>query len=181
MSFLVPMRTRANLLFRLRALFGLGPRAEIVAFLHTCVGARSSEIARATWYSHTQVQEALSGLARAEVVKKIQRGSQTFYRLERQRFGIFETSETEISYWFDWPRVFSALRELSVFLANVQSEGLSEYLLRSDILGLSQRLSDSLDLAGFHNPFDMGTSLSNAGEVFENAVRKLLDRLCEPQ
>jgi DNA-binding transcriptional ArsR family regulator len=182
MSAVVPMRPPTNLLFRLRAFLGLGPRAEILACLLTRFGGNASDIARSTWYSQPQVQEALSGLVRAEVVVARRRGRDKTYALNEERWlALLELTADQLPYWVDWPRVFAALLEITRFLSADRSEAPSEYLLRSDISTLSAKLSECLADTGIANPFERLLNLDQAAEAFEGRVCALADYLSAPQ
>jgi hypothetical protein len=69
MSYSVPMNDPPCLPFQLRALFGLSPRAEAIAFLLFHPESNASAVARAVRYSLPQIQEALTDLALAQVVE----------------------------------------------------------------------------------------------------------------
>jgi hypothetical protein len=181
MSAVVPMRPPTNLLFRLRAFLGLGPRAEILACVLTHLGGNASDIARSTWYSQPQVQEALSGLARAEVVLAKQRGGNKTYALSEGRWlALLDLTGDQLPSWVDWPRVFAALLEVTRLLAAVVSEAPSDYLLKSDLFGLSAKLRTGLTDTGIPNPFEWLLNLDQAAEAFEGRVRELVDHLSAP-
>jgi DNA-binding transcriptional ArsR family regulator len=176
-SQLVPLRPLTNLLFRLRAVFGLGPRVEVLAYLLTHPGSQSAEIARATKYSRTQVQEALSSLAQADIAVVKPRGRRRTYSVDAGRWLALLDIPGEPPRWIDWCRVFGALSKLTAFLRSIEQQPPSDYLLQSDILGLSTALSQELADTGLANPFERQLGLAESAEVFEARVRSLLDEL----
>jgi len=74
MSRPVPMDVSTNLLFKLRALFGLGTRPEVIAYLltHRERGGYPSEVARSTCYSAPSVQQTMADLADSGLIAERQ-------------------------------------------------------------------------------------------------------------
>ena len=177
MSMPVPMRPPTNLLFRLRALFGLGPRAEAVAYLLTHQAAHASEVARGARYSHTQVQDALAELASSDFAFVRLRGRQKVYALDAQQWRRFLEMDEPLPLWIHWPRALAAVSRLSSFLARVSSEEVSDYLLRSEIRTISDELQTQLGDTGLANPFEKSLSTDDAYAAFEGRVRAIAEQL----
>jgi len=167
-----------NLVFRLRALFGLGPRAEILAYLLTHSSGLSSEVARSTAYSSTQVHEALKGLALADVVTERPRGRQRSFRTDVGRWlALLGMPESAVPTWVEWPRVFTALSALVGFLSEATSQPPSDYLLRSDIITLWPRVSSLLDDSGLPNPFAKAPAIEDAVNALADGATTLIGAL----
>ena len=177
MSRRVPMNAGPGMILKLRSLFGLGPRAEVVAYLLTHGSAGAAEIARAAGYSRPPVQEALNDLVEGGFVLVSRRNKQKSYSVDVERWKtLIETGEP-LPRWVAWPRVFQALSGLLAFLMEIENRELSDYMLRSRLLTQSEHLRDELALAGIANPFVRPLGLDDAPEEFERRVGVLLDSL----
>jgi len=178
MSRPIPVSTATNLIFRLRSIFGLGPRAEVLAYLLTRSVGQASEIARATNYSRTQVQETLTGFVQAEVAFERAKGQKRLYGAEADQWlALLDIHADLLPTWIDWTRVFSAVLALTSFLQKTTAEPASDYLLKSDILTLSNRLRETLTDTGIENPFEKPLGLDESAELFEPRARFLVNEL----
>jgi DNA-binding transcriptional ArsR family regulator len=173
-----PIDPPTNLLLRLRSVFGLGPRAEVLAYLLTRRGGQAGEIARATRYSHTQVLEALAGFAQAGVVTVRPRGRQRIYAADVDRWlAVLDLSTQALPSWVDWPRILAAVSEVTAFLRAVAARQPSNYLLKSDTLSLSNHLREMLADTGLTNPFEKPLGLEESADVFPERARSLVGGL----
>jgi hypothetical protein len=75
----LPMRLAAGLRFRLRALFGIGIRAEVLSYLISGRSGNGMEIARAAAYSPLGIHQALQELVQSESVKVRAKGRERVY------------------------------------------------------------------------------------------------------
>lgn len=174
----VPMDSPTNLIFRLRALFGLGPRAEILAYLLTHASGQPSQVARSTTYSRTQVHEVLAGLALADVVTEKPTGRQRSFRTDAGRWlGFLDLPQAALPSWVEWPRVFAALLDIAAFLDEAVAQPPSEYLLQSDILTLWPKLSMSLEDSGLPNLFGKMPAIEGTSDAFAHGVKGLIEIL----
>jgi hypothetical protein len=174
LSIPVPMSPPTNLLFKLRSLFGLAPRAEVVAYLLTHTGGRASAIARSTIYSHPAVSEALAELAQSGLAFAQERG---FYSTDAERWQRFLEVQSPTPAWVEWPRVFAALSALTAFLAEAAETPISDYLVSSRAVSINDSLRDLLSSSGMPNPFLRQVRLDDAVEALAKSTEDLISAM----
>lgn len=142
----VPVTSQRTIRFLLRALFGVGSRAECLAYLLTNEGGHPAEVARAIGLSVRGTQDTLIDLSRSGLVLTRTRGKRKIeYWLSHERWWEFLTkgSITEIKkpIWIDWISLFSALSKVWAALNELAREELSDYMR-------SSKLRDSMETVG---------------------------------
>ena len=142
----VPITSQTTIRFLLRALFGVGSRAECLTYLLTNEGGHPSEVARAIGLSVRGTQDTLIDLSRSGLVLTRTRGKRKIeYWLSHERWWEFLTkgSITEIKkpIWIDWISLFSALSKVWAALNELSKESLSDYMR-------SSKLRDSVEEVG---------------------------------
>ncbi|MBI5367168.1 MAG: hypothetical protein HZA54_09035 [Planctomycetes bacterium] len=198
----VPTAANACLRFRLRALFGIGIRAELIAFLGAHRAATVAETAEATAYSLPGVQQALRELAASGTltVQASPRGK--LYALDAERWWNFlglaapaqapailrgtpaapaaagtpaaggAAALAQAIAWVDWVRLF---RGLAVLLRLARRPGLrekSEYLQFSDLREAFEQARP--DLEGAQLDFHLPV---RAGQSLEAYAAELMSSL----
>jgi hypothetical protein len=131
-----PVNDPPSLRFRLRALFGVGSRAECLAYLLTHNGGHPAEIAKAIGLSVRGTQDALIDLSRSGLVLTRVRGKRKIeYWLSRERWWKFlsgggpgRIGEPE---WVDWTALFSAFSRIWNALDEAGKKPASAYLASS--------------------------------------------------
>ncbi|OIN96215.1 MAG: hypothetical protein AUJ48_01870 [Deltaproteobacteria bacterium CG1_02_45_11] len=142
----IPITSHNTLRFLLRGLFGLGSRAECLAYLLTHDGGHPSEIANAIGLSVRGTQDALIELARSGLVLTRVKGKRKIeYWLSHERWWEFLSrgSITEIGrpVWINWIALYSALSKVWATLNEIEKGELSEYMR-------SSKIRDSLEIVG---------------------------------
>jgi predicted DNA-binding transcriptional regulator len=142
----VPITSHNTLRFLLRALFGVGSRAECMVYLLTHDGGHPSEVAKAIGISVRATQDALIELSRSGLVLTRVLGKRKIeYWISHERWWEFlsKASITEIEkpIWIDWIALFSALSRVWVLLNDIDKKGTTDYMR-------SSKLRDSLELVG---------------------------------
>ena len=140
----VPITSYNTLRFLLRALFGLGSRAECLVYLLTHDGGHPSEVAKAIGISVRATQDALIELSRSGLVlTRILGKREIEYWISHERWWEFlsraSITEIEKPIWIDWVALYSALSKVWVALNEIGKEGTTDYMR-------SSKLRDSLDL-----------------------------------
>lgn len=166
----VTMAPPANLLFKLRSLFGLAPRAEVMAYLMTHDGGKASVLARSAVYSYPPINEALAELAQSGLVYLQGSG---FYSADLERWSSFLETPVPLPVWVEWPRVFAALSEIAGFLTQAAEAPVSDYLVRSRAVTLNDRLRDMLSNSGLPNPFLKPCDLDDSIEAISQRAGDL--------
>jgi DNA-binding transcriptional ArsR family regulator len=138
-----------NFAFRLRALLGVGVRAEVIRVLLSAQAPRVNVqvIAASTAYTKRNVQEALNSLRSAGVVDSSEIGNeQRFAAPQDHWLGFLELRE--LPRHEDWPQLFAAYRLLLRWLADPANEELSEYMLASEARQVLEAAGEDLRFAG---------------------------------
>lgn len=162
--------TPASLILKLRALFGLDPRAEALSYLfsHPMAGAR--EVARATGYAPSTVHTVLSRLSSGKFLLQSDQGG---YGVEGERWRAFLGDlSRRAPVWIDWAGVFSVLVTTLDALTECSTTALSPYLRASLSLRLGAGLRRALVGRGLPNAFAVSARLDNAEDnVLEGLLR----------
>src|SRR4030042_2415456 len=142
----VPITSQRTIRFLLRALFGVGSRAECLAYLLTNEGGHPAEVARAIGLSVRGTQDTLIDLSRSGLVLTRTRGKRKIeYWLSHERWWEFlsrgSITEFKKPIWLDWISLFSALSNVWNALNEMREEGISDYLR-------SSKLRDSMETIG---------------------------------
>lgn len=138
-----------NFAFRLRALLGIGVRAEVIRVLLSAQSPRVNVqvIAASTAYTKRNVQEALNSLRAAGVVSSSELGNEQRFSAPRERWlGFLDLKE--LPSHEDWPQLFAAYRLLLRWLADPANEELSEYMLASEARQVLEAAGEDLRFAG---------------------------------
>ena len=142
----VPITAQSTIRFLLRALFGVGSRAECLVYLLTHDGGHPAEVAKAIGLSVRGTQDALIDLSRSGLVLTRVIGKRKIeYWLSQERWWEFlsKGSLTEIRkpIWITWIALYSGLSKVWGAINEIGREGMTDYLR-------SSRLRDSLDEVG---------------------------------
>lgn len=143
--------TPINFAFRMRHLFGLGSRAEIVRYLVTApvTDASALGIADAAAYAKRNVNETLTSLVASRIVSTYEHGNERRYYVDRAMWGQFLRFQPNgWPMYRDWPRILGALRQVSRWLHDPAQEDLTPYMLASNARTLMERLEPDLAPAG---------------------------------
>jgi hypothetical protein len=142
----VPVTSQGTIRFLLRALFGVGSRAECLTYLLTHEGGHPAEIAKVIGLSVRGTQDALIDLSKSGLVLTRMKGKRKIeYWLSQERWWEFLTkgsiAEIKKPIWIDWIALYSALSKIWVVLNEMNKEGISDYMR-------SSKLRDSLEQVG---------------------------------
>lgn len=173
----IPMDAKPLLILKLRSLFGLGPRAEIITYLLTHPNANVSEIAHATGYTRPPVQETMNALAEGHYVTINQTRSRKLYSVDAERWKCLIGIDEPFPRWIDWPYAFSALNQLQDFFIEMEGNPPSDYILKSRLITLNDRMRDELSETSLHRIFVESVDLTTVPEEFERRIDILLANL----
>jgi hypothetical protein len=171
-----------NFAFRLRHLFGLGTRAEVLRYLMTSSdGAVSAQsVTDAAGYAKRNVNETLTSVVASGAVATFDVGNERRYVLYREDLwrGLLAL-ETGWPTYRDWPRLLRALRRLTHWLDDTRLDQLSPYMLSSDARALMDELGSVFATAGVL----LRPASSALGEdywpFFEEGVQQAVSALTE--
>lgn len=106
--------TPAAFLVKLRALFGLQSRAEVMAWLLSHDSGHPAQIARETGYFRGSIQNVLNELELSGLVRSLRYGREKRFIAPRERWQFllagFEGAQQEFPRWVPWALVFTLVR-----------------------------------------------------------------------
>lgn len=167
-------------LLRLRSLFGVTARAEIVLYLVTHEMAHPSGIAKDTGFSQKNIQDTLVDMTASGIVHcAALEGRKKSYFIHSKQRAPFLYQPEDPPLWVTWPPLFSALEELWLALHDLENRKLSQTLLSSNLRRLMKSLRPRIAASGF------GECLSDPAtfpgeqytDVFKEDIGRLLGRL----
>jgi hypothetical protein len=169
-----------NFAFRMRHLFGLGSRAEVVRYLitfsETAVPAQS--IAEAAGYAKRNVNETLAALVASRTVTTFEVGNERRYLVSRAHWDqLLELQPGARPTYRDWPRLLFALRRLYRWFEDTKLDQLSRYMLASEARTLMNELESSLATASVLLPSTASAQGEDYWAVFEQSVDQVLSAL----
>lgn len=163
-----------NLLFKLRALFGVQSRCEVLLWLLTNQAGRPADVARATCYFPRTVEDTLKELAESGLIREARSGRERHYALDPTEWDFLRTWKTPPGFpdWIDWSRRFATIERISSVLSRTD---LSEMLRASELLRVLEELQPILAEGGLISAF--AASRKHTGVRFTEALMEDLGRL----
>lgn len=172
-----PLVRPISFAFRMRHLFGVGSRSEVLRYLLTVSSpdVRAQDVARAAAYAKRNVNETLAALVASGVVTAFLAGNERRYHLNREPWGqlLGLSSETWPTYR-DWPRLFLLVRRLVRWVSDDRLKELSPYLLASEARALADELEPSFAFAGVAFPSAAAAPGEAFWPVFVEGVERVL-------
>jgi hypothetical protein len=169
-------RPAAALSWKLRALFGVQARCDILLCLLTRGAGYPADLTRATFYFPRTVEEALKELAASGLVHTGHTGRKARYWLKPEDWQFLRTWSRPADFprWVDWPRLFAAQER---FLGVLDNAELSPMLLSSELRRAFDELQPMLADGGLDSAFT--ASRSHTGVSFTEALINDLRRLAK--
>jgi len=162
----IPFESEKNLLFKLRTLFGITPRAEILTYLICKERGSASEIINSTGYSKPSVYDTLSDLVTGRFIDQYNKNGSMKYYVDLNRWKIFLNIDKQLPVWIDWQRAFVPLYKFSLFLIENTNSNISEYILKSNLITMYELFSNAFTASEINNPFNQTVNLDNVMGVF---------------
>ena len=150
-----PAQAPACLWLRLRALFGVSARADILAYLLSHATGHAREIARRTGYAQRTIQDALSDMERSGWLAAVPAGRIRTMRVGRALRDSLLDGRPAPS-WKPWPELLEALEALWWTMEGWQN-GNAEYMNAGIQLTVGPML-DQLARAGMAEALDLRTA-----------------------
>lgn len=145
------LATPINFAFRLRAILGVGIRAEVVRVMLTSRPAPASAqmLARAVGYSKRNVHDALSGLTSARVLNSFTVDAEQRYAINYDIWAaLLQRAPSALPIHRDWPQLLGALRLILRWRTEQEQVRASEYMRLSGARQLLTRIGRDLGCAG---------------------------------
>lgn len=157
----------ATFLFKLRALFGLQSRAEVMAWLLSHEHGHPAEIARQTGNYARSVQVVLNELTNSGLIRSFRLGREKQFSLlhAQWRHLLSWNPEGAFPSWIAWAPLF---RVLQTFLSCLSQPGLDERSERFQSIQLREALTDSMPAllqAGKAHTLQCGPHLTGAALI----------------
>ncbi|MEA3506815.1 MAG: helix-turn-helix domain-containing protein [Elusimicrobiota bacterium] len=108
----IPLSSEAGLLCRIRYLFGVNARCEIILYLLTHESGHPSGIAGETYYSQKAVQDTLVEMAKSGIVHIRKDKREKYYYIEQERWKEFLGIKGKNLEWINWVLLFSAFEKI---------------------------------------------------------------------
>jgi hypothetical protein len=160
-----------NFAFRLRQLLGIGARAETARILLTIGAPRANGklLAKSRGYTKRNGQEAVTSLTAAGVLFPSEQGNEQVFSIPWDRWAQFLELD-QLPTQEDWPQVFAVYRRVLRWLVDPAREGLSDYMLSSEMRMLAEEVTPDLRFAGIKTD-----PAANDSSYFERFGQELLD------
>ncbi len=166
-----------NLLWTLRALFGVNARAEIMAWLLTHESGHPAAIAMATGYFSKSIQVTLNEMEQSGHVRSERDGREKKFRLHRPHWSFLIASPDSRSFprWINWPPLFYfAFRTLDL-LGKAETPGASETLHAIQQRGFLDEIAPALRESGLSSNMTAHRNLT--GSRLTEAILRDVDEL----
>ncbi len=170
----------ANLFLRLRAMFGVNARCEIIAYLLLADRGSPRAMARDCYYFPATVSKALAEMSQSGYLMSQTEGRYRYYKLVSDQWRDLLIGNAALRPWVVWARLFSALEQVWLFLnrtdlaeksAMVQSSALRR-LLKDPVISQLNRSGLS---------FMFGDDSAHSGEellpFFIERMKVLMDKI----
>jgi hypothetical protein len=167
-----------NLGLRLRAILGVGIRAEVIRVMlgMQAPWMTAQALAQTSGYAKRNVHDALAGMVEAQVVRSFTVGGEQRYTVDRDIWAaLLQRPPESLPSHRDWPQLFSALRTILRWSDEETRRSDSDYLLASATRQLLEELRPQLAFVGI--PSQRRVTIDNAGEQLERVTGSLLSAL----
>jgi hypothetical protein len=168
-------RSAAALSWKLRNLFGVQARCEIILWLLTHERGHSAQIARATYYFPRGVENTLRELAVSGMALTAPRGRAITYEINPDEWLLFLRSWKQpngFPRWIDWPRFFSIQER---FMAAGTVKEMSPLLHASELRRVFEESLPLLEAGDLRTAFSAGRN--HTGTEFTAVLSKDIESL----
>lgn len=176
----VSIASRSNVRFLLRALFGIGSRAECILYLLTHEAGHPAEIAKAIGISFMGARHALVDLSDSGLILTRIKGKRRIeYWVSQKRWWEFLSGvnfeEIRIPVWLDWIALFSALMNVWDVLGEVEKTE-SEYMRSSKLRESMETINREFVKSGLDVPVVPGLEIppEKYEKEFQNFIMRVL-------
>jgi hypothetical protein len=176
----VNMKDPMNVMFKSRAAFGIGIRADVMAYLVTTDGGYARRIAAILGYNHMRVTEVLAGMAEAGMVTVHSAGRTKHYRVDREKWrSILMPEQSGGFQWVNWRSLTRGLTAIWREAWALDDARADAYVFSSKMRKAMQAAKD--DLQGSGVPFTIEDDKGYLAEaylpVFINDISNVMSAL----
>jgi hypothetical protein len=123
----------ACILLRLRALFGISARAEILCLLASIQEIHPSRAARITSYYQKTIQTTLVEMAQSGVILTRTSKKEKYYRLKSNLLDSLLKPNGQSAGWIHWPSMFKTVEVIWDMLCELSGQKMDSLLLYSEL------------------------------------------------
>ena len=168
-----------NLVLKLRALFGVSARCEILLYLLINGSGHPRRIARETYFYQKTVQDALVEMSRSGIIVSHTVGRERRYSLASSQWKELLLGGNGHGRWITWPPLLSAMERIWLTIDRSDIFELEPLLQASELRLLMTEVKPDIRRAGF--PEILSDDRAYVGEEYTEAflgdMKRLLDRL----
>ncbi len=147
----VNMKDPLNVMFKSRAAFGIGIRADVMAYLVTTDGGYARRIAGILGYNHMRVTEVLAGIAEAGMVTVHSAGRTKHYRADREKWqSVLLPEWSGVSRWVNWRSLTRGLTTIWREVWALDDARADAYVFSSKMRKAMQAAKDDLQGCGIN-------------------------------
>ena len=165
----------ANLILKLRALFGLNSRCEVISYLLTHREANPTEIAAVTGYSSKTIYNAISDMYMSGKLNKRISGKESLYSFGDNSWEEFLCPAGRTADWMDWPKAFRALEIIWMALDNHSLEKESIHTADSELKLAIHKVLPQLQQTALSTAVRLQRTIESPGLRFEELCSILFD------
>lgn len=179
MTMAVNMKDPRNVVFRCRAVFGIGIRADVMAYLVSTNGDYARRIAEILGYNHMRVSEVLAGMAEAGMVSVHSAGRTKHYRADRAQWRSAILPDPSGMQWVNWRPLTRGLTTLWQAIWALDDTRADAYVFSSKMRNAMQAAKDDLQCSGIHFAIenDQGYLAEAYLPVFITDINGILSKL----
>jgi len=161
----VNMKDPLNVMFKSRAVFGIGTRADVMAYLVTTDGGYARRIAEILGYNHMHVTEVLADMAEAGMVTLHSAGQTKHYRADSEKWqSVLLPERSCISQWVNWRSLIRGLTTIWREAWALDDTRADDYVFSSKMRKAMQAAKD--DLQGSGIPFTIEDDKDYLAEAY---------------
>lgn len=167
-------RSPSALAWKLRSLFGVQARCEILLWLLTHERGHAAGIARATYYFPRTVEDTLREITASGLVRSSPAGRTITYWVNPEEWLFLRSWDEPRGFprWFDWPRFYYVHERL---LSVASQPQMSPLLLASELRRVFEELLPEIEAGGLQTAFQAGRG--DIGAEFATALLRDIERL----
>jgi len=173
----VTMQQSSALHFRLRALFGLGMRADILCYLLTHDEGHPSGVATVLGYSQKRVQDTMVEMAESGQILVRPKGRLKSYWLDQAQWATFLIPmQLRFPDWIDWCHLAKGLTKLWRGIWAINPAQVDDYVASSIMRSIMRDAQDDLHACGigFRIEDDRGHIAEDYLPVFIENIQRIL-------
>jgi len=169
----------AGRILKLRALFGLGSRSEIILYLLSHSSCHPRHIAKQIFYSQKTVQDTLVEMAESDLVRVRTSGREKHYWIDREKWHSFLVMPEGKHDWVNWPVLFRCIQIIWLAVQEKSFHTDDRLLFSSMIRELMRKVRPGFEFAGYSDVISEDSDYKGESyiPVFFSDINKLLSTL----